>query len=66
MGNLVVDAYVTDLKKGPREKKIAAARHLAAMGSSAKAAVPTLQSLAADKDASVSSAAKEALAAIKK
>lgn len=66
MGNLLVDAYVDDLKKGPPQKKIAAAQHLAAMGPNAKAAIPTLQSLAADSDASVSAAAKDALKAIKK
>lgn len=66
MGNLLVNAYVDDLKKGPPQKKIAAAQQLAAMGPNAKAAVPALESLAADSDATVSAAAKQALKAIKK
>lgn len=66
MGNLLVNAYVDDLKKGPPQKKIAAAQQLAAMGPSAKVAVPVLESLTADNDASVSAAAKQALKAIRK
>lgn len=66
MGNLLVDAYVDDLKKGPPDKKISAAQELAAMGPNAKSALPALQSLSADKNAKVSAAAKAAIKAIKK
>lgn len=66
MGNLLVDAYVADLKKGPAEKKISAAQELAAMGPNAKAALPALQSLSGDKNPKVSTAAKAAIKAIKK
>lgn len=66
MGKLLIDAYVADLKKGPPEKKISAAQELAAMGPNAKAALPALQSLSADKDTKVSAAAKAAIKAIKK
>lgn len=66
MGNLLVDAYVDDLKKGSPEKKVSAAKELAALGGNAKAALPTLQSLASDKNPQVSAAAKKAIQAIKK
>lgn len=66
MGNLLVDAYVADLKKGSPEKKISAAKELAAMGPNAKSALPALQSLSSDKNSKVSAAAQAAIKAIKK
>jgi hypothetical protein len=65
MSGLLVQAYVDDLKKGAPEKKISAARELAAMGSNAKAALPALQSLTSHGSPQVASAAKAAIKAIR-
>ncbi len=65
MGGLLVDAYITDVQGKAKEKRIQAARELGAMGGEAKKALPALERMAADKDASVSAAAKRALAAIR-
>lgn len=66
MGNLLLDAYVSDLDSPAADKRINAARELANMGSGAKKAVPALERMAGDKDPKVSAAAKQALASIRK
>jgi HEAT repeat protein len=66
MGNLLLDAYIDDLKAPAADKKISAARELANMGMNAKKAVPALERMAAEKDKKVSEAAKRALASIRK
>ena len=65
-GNVLVPAYIEDLKTGSPDKKITAAQELGNMGSSAKEALPVLEKLTSDKNAKVSAAAKAAVAAIKK
>lgn len=65
-GDMLVPAYIEDLKNGSADKKIAAARELGNMGSGAKAALPLLEKLAGDKNRSVATAAKSAVTAIKK
>ena len=65
-GNVLVPAYIDDLKTGSAEKKITAAQELANMGSGAKDALPVLEKLVADKNPKVSAAAKSAVAAIRK
>ncbi|MFM9058671.1 MAG: hypothetical protein ACKOSQ_06075 [Planctomycetaceae bacterium] len=64
--NVLVPAYIEDLKSGPVDKKVAAARELGNMGATAKDALPVLEKLASDANPQVSSAAKSAVAAIKK
>ena len=66
MGNLLVDGYIADLKKGPANKQIAAAKELGNMGASAKQALPALESLAKGGDAKVREAAQQAIKAIRK
>lgn len=66
MGNLLLDAYVSDLDSPAADKRINAARELANMGSGAKKAVPALERMAGDRDPKVSAAAKQALASIRK
>jgi len=66
MGNLLVDGYIDDLKKGPAKKQIAAAQELGNMGASAKQALPALESLVKDGDAKVREAAQQAIKAIRK
>lgn len=66
MGNLLLDAYISDLDSPAADKRINAARELANMGSGAKKAVPALERMAGDKDRKVSAAAKQALASIRK
>lgn len=66
MGGLLLDAYIDDLKSPSSEKRINAARELANMGSGAKKAVPVLEKMAADKNSKVATAAKQALASIRK
>lgn len=65
-GNVLVPAYIEDLKTGSDDKKATAAKELGNMGSSAKEALPVLEKLASDKNPKVSAAAKSAVAAIKK
>lgn len=65
-GDMLVPAYIEDLKTGSDAKKISAARELGTMGSSAKAALPVLEKLAGDANRSVAAAAKAAVTAIKK
>lgn len=64
MANLLIDSYIADLKQGPADKQVAAAKELAAMGSKAKAALPALKPLTANTNPKVSAAAKEAIQAI--
>ena len=66
MGNLLVDGYIADLKKGPAKKQIAAAKELGNMGASAKQALPALESLLKDGDAKVREAAQQAITSIRK
>ena len=66
MGNLLVDGYIADLKKGPANKQIAAAKELGNMGASAKQALPALEPLLKDGDAKVREAAQQAIKAIRK
>ena len=66
MGNLLVEGYIADLKNGSAESRITAAKELAAMGSSAKAALPALKPLTKHADANVSAAATKAIEAIAK
>ncbi|MFM7107101.1 MAG: hypothetical protein ACKOZU_00570 [Planctomycetaceae bacterium] len=65
-GNVLIPAYIDDLKTGSAEKKITAAQELGNMGSRAKEALPALEKLVSDKNPKVSGAAKAAVAAIKK
>jgi hypothetical protein len=66
MGNLLVDGYIADLKKGPAKKQITAAKELGNMGASAKPALPMLEALVKDGDAKVREAAQQAIKAIRK
>lgn len=66
MGNVLVNAYIDDLKSPSAEKKIGAAAELGNMGSGATAALPALEKLVGDKNPKVSAAAKAAVAAIRK
>ena len=66
MGNLLVEGYVADLKNGSTESRITAAKELANLGSSAKAALPALKPLAKHADAALSAAATAAIKAIEK
>lgn len=66
MSGLLVDGYIADLKGAAKDKRIQAARELAAMGSDAKKALPALEAMAADKDSAVSEAARRAIAAIRR
>lgn len=66
MGNVLVNAYIDDLKNPSADKKIGAANELGNMGSGAKAALPVLEKLVGDKNPKVSAAAKAAVAAIRK
>jgi len=66
MGNLLVDGYIADLKKGPAKKQINAAKELGNMGASAKQALPALESLLKDGDAKVREAVQQAITSIRK
>jgi hypothetical protein len=66
MGNLLVDGYIDDLRKGPADKRITAAQELGNMGSAAKDALPALEALAKDGDAKVRAAVQTAIKAVKK
>ena len=66
MGNLLVDGYIADLKKGPAKKQIAAAKELGNMGAGAKQALTALEPLLKDGDAKVREAAQQAIKAIRK
>jgi hypothetical protein len=66
MGNLLVDGYIDDLKKGAAKKKINAAKELGNMGASAKEAIPALEALVKDGDAKVREAAQQAIKSIRK
>lgn len=66
MGNLLIEGYIADLEKGSIESQITAAKELAAMGSSAKAALPALKRLTKHADAAVTAAATKAIDAIAK
>jgi HEAT repeat protein len=65
MGNLLVDAYIADLASPQIDKRLRAARELGNMGSAAKKALPAIEKMARDTNPQVSTAAKEALAAIR-
>lgn len=65
-GSLLMDSYIKDLKQGPVSKQISAANELANMGSKAKSALPLLEKLSKNPDEKLSSAAKTAIASIKR
>jgi hypothetical protein len=66
MGNLLVEGYIAALKNGSTESRITAAKELANLGSSAKAALPALKPLTKHADATLSAAATAAIRAIEK
>jgi len=66
MGNLLVEGYIADLKNGSTASRITAAKELANLGSSAKAALPALAALADHADAKLRAAASAAIEAIEK
>lgn len=66
MGNLLVDGYIADLKNGSVDSRITAAKELANLGNSAKAALPALKPLVKHADAKLSAAATAAIKAIEK
>lgn len=66
MGGLLVEGYIADLKTGSTESRITAAKELANMGRSAKAALPALKPLVKHADATLSAAASAAIKAIEK
>lgn len=66
MGDLLVGEYIADLKNGPAEKQVAAAKELGNMGSGAKQALPALEALAKDGSPAVRDAAQRAIREIRK
>lgn len=66
MGDLLVGEYIADLKKGPADKQITAARELGNMGSGASKALPALEAAAKEGDAKVREAAQKAIREIRK
>lgn len=64
MGGLMVDSWKADLTSPSTEKRILAANELGNMGPSAKSALPSLQTLARDRNPQVAAAAKAAIAKI--
>ena len=66
MGNLLVDSYIDDLKKGPANKQIEAAKELGNMGAGGKKALPALESMAKNNNAAVREAAQQAIKSIRK
>jgi hypothetical protein len=65
-GNMMAKEWAKDLADKSPEKRARAARELANMGPAAKSALPALEKAAKDKNKNVSSAAKQAIAAIRK
>jgi hypothetical protein len=65
-GNMMAKEWAKDLSDKSPEKRARAARELANMGPAAKSALPALEKAAKDKNKDVSSAAKQAIAAIRK
>ena len=63
---LKADSWIEDLDKPDSKTRITAAKQLGNMGRSAQSALPKLEKLAKDKDASVAKAAQQAIAAIRK
>ncbi len=66
MGNLLIDSYIDDLKTGPAEKRIDAAKELGNMGAGAKPALPALESLVKDGNTKVREAVQQAIKSIRK
>lgn len=66
MGNLLVEGYIGDLKTGSTNSRITAAKELANMGATARAALPALQPLTKHADAKLAAAATAAIKAIGK
>jgi hypothetical protein len=66
MGRLMFDSYVKDLDSPSPQSRVRAATELGNMGADAKAALPKLEKLAGDKDKAVSTAAKQAIQAIRR
>lgn len=65
-GNMMAKEWAKDLSDKSPEKRARAARELGNMGPAAKSALPALEKAAKDKNKDVSSAAKQAIAAIRK
>jgi hypothetical protein len=65
-GLIAMDQYITDLDNESAARRIEAAKRLGAVGPSAKTALPKLEKLAADGDAKVAAAARDAIKRIKR
>ena len=65
-GNMMAKEWTKDLGDKSAEKRIRAANELGNMGKAATSALPALERAAKDKDPKVASAAKDAIAAIRK
>jgi len=65
-GLMAMDQYITDLDNESAAKRIEAAKRLGAVGPSAKTALPKLEKLAADGDAEMAAAARDAIKRIKR
>jgi hypothetical protein len=65
-GNMMAKEWAKDLGDKSPEKRLRAATELANMGPAAASAVPALEQAAKDKNPQVSTAAKQALAAIRR
>jgi hypothetical protein len=63
---MAMDQYITDLDDASAAKRIEAAKRLGAVGPSAKTALPKLEKLAADGDAEMAAAARDAIKRIKR
>lgn len=66
MGNLLLESYIEDLKTGTTDKQITAATELGNMGAVAMNALPVLESLTANSNARLRTAAQKAIEAIHK
>ena len=65
-GGMMAKEWAKDLTATSPEKRVRACKELANMGPAASSAVPALQRAAKDKNPAVSSAARDAIAAIRK
>jgi len=65
-GNMMAKEWTKDLGDKSPEKRLRAANELANMGKAATSALPALERAAKDNDPRVASAAKDAIAAIRK
>lgn len=65
-GGMMAKEWAKDLDDASPEKRIRAARELANMGAAAKSALPALERAAKDANGEVSTAARQAIAAIRR